>query len=121
MSQLGATHARRSVRSALAAKLCGLVLPVEVTGALCDLMQLELFNVPVPPADPNVHPDDALRLSGQNAAILERLKAGPATNRELYGICLRPSARIYDLKQRGYEIKSERIEGGLWMFTLRNG
>ena len=56
------------------------------------------------PSDPHVHPDAVPRLAGQNAAILERLRAGPATNRELAGMALNYRARISDLRALGHEI-----------------
>ncbi|NLX57310.1 MAG: hypothetical protein GXY58_19545 [Planctomycetaceae bacterium] len=44
------------------------------------------------------------RLTGQNAAILERLKRGPATNRELAAISLKYTSRISDLRAAGYDV-----------------
>lgn len=63
--------------------------------------------------------DQAARLSRQEAKILQRLKQGPATNRDLTQICLRYGARIFDLNRKGYRIVSERVEGSLWKFTLQ--
>lgn len=71
-----------------------------------------------PPTDRKVHPEDAPRLSGQSLKILERLKIGPATNIELYEICLRPGARVFDLKAAGWNIKSRRNPGGTWTYWI---
>lgn len=49
--------------------------------------------------------EDRPRLEGQNAAILERLRRGPATNHELAAISLKYTARISDLRIKGgYDI-----------------
>jgi hypothetical protein len=45
------------------------------------------------------------RLSRQCHAILERLQAGPATNRELAMIALKYTGRISELKQAGYRVE----------------
>lgn len=75
------------------------------------------------PRDRNTRPQDAPRLTGQNAAILERLKRGPATNQELVDYSLKYTSRISDLRAKGYRISCERGEGGLNTYTLetRNG
>lgn|GEM_PF-2515258 len=62
----------------------------------------------LPATDPNVRPADAKRLSGQNAAVLARLRAGPATNAELAGIALKYTSRVSDLRQHGYRIVEDR-------------
>ena len=46
------------------------------------------------PTDPHVEPDDVPRLTGQNKAVLERLKAGEATSLELSKYSLNYRARI---------------------------
>lgn len=84
-----------------------------------------LFNKPssqveAKPVDPNVHPDDAPRLAGQNAAILERLRRGPATNVELSGLSLKYTGRLSDLRAAGYQIECERGEGGVNTYRLVN-
>ena len=73
-------------------------------------MQLTLFNSPqsIPPIDPHVELIEAPRLRGQNAAILERLQSGPATNRELAGLSLKYTSRVSDLRAAGYRIECER-------------
>ena len=58
----------------------------------------------LPPTDPNVRPADVKRLTGQNAAVLARLRAGPATNAELAGIALKYTSRISDLRKAGFTV-----------------
>jgi len=45
------------------------------------------------------------RLSGQNAAILQRLQQGPATNQELAQMSLKYTSRISDLRHAGYDVQ----------------
>ena len=58
----------------------------------------------IPLRDPTVHPDEAPRLNAQSLAILERLRTGPATNRDLAAIALNYRARVSDLRGVGYVI-----------------
>jgi hypothetical protein len=52
--------------------------------------------------------------------VLERLRAGPATNGELARIGgLRYGGRIFELRQMGYDIRDARIKGGIFLYTLR--
>jgi hypothetical protein len=46
-----------------------------------------------------------LKLSRQCLAILERLQAGPATNRELAEIALKYTGRLSELRQAGYGVQ----------------
>lgn len=78
----------------------------------------ELERCPAPPRDPHVSADDRPRLTGQNAAILERLRRGPATNRDLAEISLKYTSRVSDLRAAGYRIACERRPGGLSIYTL---
>ncbi len=71
-----------------------------------------------PPTDHHVTSADTPRLTGQNASILERLKRGPATNRELAGISLKYTSRVSDLRAAGYRIQCEHGPGGLNTYTL---
>jgi hypothetical protein len=48
---------------------------------------------------------EAPRLSKQCAAILERLRLGPASNGELASIALKYTGRISDLRAAGFSIK----------------
>lgn len=58
----------------------------------------------VEPRDRGV-PDEAKpRLRGQCLAVLERLRQGPATNRELAAISLKYTGRISDLRKAGHAI-----------------
>lgn len=70
------------------------------------------------PCDPNVIDSDVPRLTGQNAAILARLREGPATNRELAGYSLKYTSRLSDLRARGHEVTCVRGDGGLNTYTL---
>jgi hypothetical protein len=84
------------------------------------LTQLELFCVPRPlvPRDPNVARQDIHRLTGQNAAILRRLRQGPATNDELIRISRKYTSRISDLRAFGFVIEATRLGGGLFEYRL---
>lgn len=48
------------------------------------------------------------RRGGQMAAILERLRGGPATNVELALISLKYTSRISDLRAAGHDVVCER-------------
>ena len=68
----------------------------------------------IPPRDPHVSPEAAPRLKGQNAATLERLRAGRATNKELAGIALKYTSRLSDLRAAGYDercVRQDRVSG----------
>jgi len=86
-------------------------------------MQLTLFPSPrsIPPTDPQVEPIEIPRLRGQNAAILERLQQGPATNRELCNFALNYRARISDLRKAGYTVVVDEDKAtGLNVYTLEH-
>jgi hypothetical protein len=66
------------------------------------------------PRDPSVSESEKPRLANQNAAVLARLKAGPATNRELAMLALKYTSRISDLRAAGHvirPIKKNRVTG----------
>ena len=51
--------------------------------------------------------------------ILEALADGPKTNAELAAITVRFSARIFDLRHRGYTIKTELVgNDGVAVYTM---
>jgi hypothetical protein len=60
---------------------------------------------PVAPASPTLAPAERRRLSRQNAAILARLQAGPATRRELTDIALNVTARVSELRDAGFDVR----------------
>lgn len=81
--------------------------------------QLTLFDKPIlPPTDPSVHPADASRLTGQNAAILRRLRMGAASSLTLAGISLKYTSRISDLRKHGFKIVCERCHDGTNLYRL---
>jgi hypothetical protein len=71
------------------------------------------------PTDPNVREDDKARLGLQCKIILDALRSGPKTNRQLAGISLKYTGRISDLRKHGFDIYADRKEGGLVVYTLR--
>ena len=82
---------------------------------------------PVPPVrDKRVRVADRKRLVGHNLAILERLKAGPATNAELATLLGPASAwrtrcsdvRIWAKRHLYMTVKAQQIDGGLWLYSL---
>lgn len=70
------------------------------------------------PTDPNVKAEDKPRLTGQNLAIFERLKKGPAYNTELAAISLKYTSRLSDLRAAGHKIKCDRLRDGVTVYTL---
>lgn len=82
--------------------------------------QLSLFDSPrkLMPRDPSALPADVPRLAGQNAAILARLRQGPATNDELIKISRKYTSRISDLRTAGHRIVCGRLGGGLTEYRL---
>jgi len=68
--------------------------------------QRTLFNEPprLTPRDTHVVKEERPRLTGQNLAILERLRRGPATNKELAAISLKYTGRVSDLRAAGYNV-----------------
>lgn len=69
----------------------------------------------------SVAPEEAPRLSKQCREILERLKQGPATNRELSQISLKYTGRISDLRASGFriEIVERNHQSGLNVYELK--
>ena len=65
-------------------------------------------------------PEERKRRISKRAQILQRLLQGPAYNYELSRITWKFRARISELRQAGCEIEAERIEGGVWRYTLLN-
>ena len=60
---------------------------------------------------------ETIRLSRQCQAILDRLRQGPATNRELAGLCLKYTSRVSDLRKAGYDVqvvRHDRATGQTW-------
>lgn len=87
--------------------------------------QAALFDETIPAAPPirvneTVHLAEAPRLSNQCRLILERLKLGNATNRELAELSLKYTGRISDLRAAGYDIKvvERNHETGLNVYVL---
>lgn len=73
------------------------------------------------PEDPKVRDTaEEPRLSRQCRAILDRLKAGPATNADLVTIAQRFGARIHDLRAAGHtiEITHRDHETGITTYSL---
>lgn len=71
------------------------------------------------PRDPNVATMEKPRLTGQNARILEMLKAGPVTNDEIAKISRKYTSRISDLRAKGYRIScSQDHATGISVYRL---
>lgn len=62
--------------------------------------------------------EDRPRLAAQTAAIVERLRHGPARNTELAAFALKYTSRISDARLAGYVIHCERQIGGVTIYTL---
>jgi hypothetical protein len=65
--------------------------------------------------------EDRERFARQQDAILDRLRRGPVTNRELAQIALKYTSRVSDLRSRGFRIEARRLPRGLVVYTLREG
>ncbi len=82
------------------------------------------FDRPIPPSDPNAAGRDANRLTGQNAAILARLRLGPATLQEICDVsgARKHTSRISDIraaiKPAGFDIHCQCVKGGNSIYTL---
>lgn len=61
---------------------------------------------------------DNTRTATQRAAILERLKRGPATGPELNDIAHRFGARIKELRDSGHQIHKAAIGGGQFRYSI---
>lgn len=73
------------------------------------------------PTDPNVVPAESPRLTGQNLKILQRLRQGQASNKELSQIALKYTSRISDLRKFGFDVVvvNRDYETGLTFYALR--
>ena len=86
-----------------------------------------VYDLPPRPSKPhvpvNVSVDkrDRARLSAQCVALLERLACGPATNVELMVELriLNLTARASECRQAGYDVRAERVKGGVWRYEVR--
>ena len=69
----------------------------------------------------SVAPEEAPRLSKQCREILERLKQGPATNRDLAGLSLKYTSRVSDLRAAGFKIEvvERNHQSGLNVYELK--
>lgn len=72
------------------------------------------------PCDPNIDVRDVARVTGQNAAILERLRLGPALTDQLAKISRKYTSRISDLRAVGHVIECQRGQGGNNLYVLRD-
>lgn len=83
---------------------------------------MPLFDKPiVEPVDPNVLPSDVPRLCAASLRVLDRLKEGPATNRELEQPGCggsRFGGRLFDLRKAGVLWKREHVDGSVWRYEL---
>ncbi len=72
--------------------------------------QASLFNDPMP--------EESSIQRNRILAALKRARSNGMTNIELNEICLRYGARIYELRQQGYGIKTRRETGRIYRTTL---
>jgi hypothetical protein len=74
----------------------------------------------IPPCDPNAAPGAAVRLSRQSEAILDRLRKGRASNRELAALALKYTSRMSDIRAAGHDVRVvEQDHGsGLAVYAL---
>ena len=74
----------------------------------------------IEPVDPHLTDEEKPRLTRQCIGVLERLRCGPATNKELVQIATRFGARLLDLRRAGYDIQitARNRETGLTVYAL---
>lgn len=71
------------------------------------------------PRDPNLAKVAIARVSRQALEVLEQLRQGPKTNRQLLDVAIRYGSRIHDLRKAGYTIdKFEDHATGLTTYKL---
>jgi len=63
-------------------------------------------------------PEDEARFASQQQRILAALRVAPQDSADLAKIAMDYLRRIRQLRERGYSIRSERLDGGLWLYTL---
>ena len=83
-----------------------------------DVYQFEREHGPSREGTATLPTSDNFRLTGQRAAILARLQEGPAQNVELKEIALCYTARIAELRHRGYDIRNQSLGDGITLFSL---
>lgn len=78
---------------------------------------------PPPARDHNLARAAIPRVSRQALQVLELLRRGPATNRELLSVAIRYGSRIHDLRKAGYriEIVAKDDASGLTTYQLFGG
>jgi DNA-binding CsgD family transcriptional regulator len=70
-------------------------------------------------ADHSVPVRDKPRLTDQCNRILEILRNGRATNKELAAVAMKYTSRISDLRKNGHDVRMvERREGGITVYEL---
>lgn len=91
---------------------------------------VDLWDVPTkqpataPPArDPNLSREAIPRVSKQALQVLEQLRSGPKTNRQLLEVAIRYGSRLHDLRKAGYDIQivSKDEASGLVTYKLVGG
>lgn len=82
-------------------------------------MTTTTHDTPVAPVtDPTVVPEDKPRIARLCRVVLERLQTGPAYSHELATITHRFGARLADLREAGYDIQTQRLPGGVYLYSL---
>lgn len=76
---------------------------------------------PAIPVNASIPTVESPRLSRQCRLILDRLRAGNATNRELSAISLKYTGRVSDLRAAGYKIEviGRNHDTGLNVYALK--
>lgn len=73
-----------------------------------------------PRKKPNPVVKELQRRSRNADRLLARLRQGPATTLEIIAVAgCRAPARAWELRQQGFEISVEHIDGGLYRYSLR--
>lgn len=71
------------------------------------------YGQPIPPSDPHIHPDDAVRVAGLSRRLLDLFLAEPVqfTPDLAARISHRFGARLHDLEAAGCVFKVDRLPG----------
>lgn len=73
-----------------------------------------------PRRKPNPVVKELQRRSRNAQRVLERLQHGPATTMELIEVGgTRAPGRVHELRQQGFQIDVEHIDGGLYRYSLK--
>lgn len=84
---------------------------------LPSMFEIQVEAMDIAPRDPHVPEVEKKRLTGQNAAILARLKTGLVSNTELATMALKYTSRLSDIRAAGHRVRvthRDHLTGVVW-------